>query len=133
LAKVGKVFLLFVPFAKAWKRFLYKIVREHDYEKTKGVMRETFKKIISENLKPLICSIKVPVLILWGEKDVMTPFTDALFIKKTLPKSKLVAFQNNGHKLPYEKPKQLAKEINKWGLEKGGASGSGSTSRKRKK
>ncbi len=114
LAKLGKIFLLFMPFAKVWKKFVYKIAREHDYEKTKGVMRDTFKNVINENLKPLIQFIKVPTLILWGEKDTMTPFADALFVKKILSKSKLVSFENDGHKLPYEKPKRLASEINKW-------------------
>ncbi|MBU0570022.1 alpha/beta hydrolase, partial [Patescibacteria group bacterium] len=114
LAKLGKIFLFFMPFALVWKKFLYKIAREHDYEKTRGVMRDTFRKVINENLKPLIQFIEVPVLILWGKNDTTTPFADALFIKKTLSKSKLVSFKNDGHKLPYEKPSELAKEIDRW-------------------
>ena len=132
LAKIGKIFLFFMPFAKAWKKFLYKIACEHDYEKSQGIMRNVFKKIISENLKPLIQSIEVPVLTLWGENDVVTPFTDALFIKKTISKSKLVSFQNDGHKLPYEKPRELAREIDKWAIKENRVSSSSGPNRKKK-
>ncbi len=114
LAKVGKAFLLVSPIAKLWRELLYKLTREHDYEKARGVMKKVFKKVISEDLRPLVRRIKVPTLVLWGKQDSMTPVRDAYYINKAVPESKLVVFENEGHKLPYNKPKELAKEIDKW-------------------
>jgi pimeloyl-ACP methyl ester carboxylesterase len=114
LAKVGKIFLLIPPLAKFWRKLLYMLAREHDYEKTQGVMKDTFKKIVSENLRPAISNIRLPVLVLWGKKDQATPIKDAYYIRKTLSSSKLVVFENEGHRLPYNEPKKVAEEINKW-------------------
>ncbi len=114
LAKTGKILLITPQLAKGFRKLLYKAAREHDYEKTQGIMREVFQKVISEDLRPLIPKIKIPTLVLWGEEDRMTPLSDAHFIKSVLPNSKLIAYKNQGHRLPYEKPQELAKEINIW-------------------
>lgn len=112
LAKSGKIFLLIAPLALFWKKILYKLAREHDYEKANGVMKDIFKKIISEDLKIYIGSIRVPTLLLWGTEDKMTPFRDALYISKKLTRSHLVEYSNVGHRLPYLKPEDIANEIN---------------------
>ena len=114
LAKVGKVLFIIPPIAKISRKLLYKIVREHDYEKTQGTMRETFKRIIEENLKIVVNKIKIPVLLLWGKQDKMTPVKGAHYIKKVLSKARLVIFNKEGHQLPYNKPKNIAKTINQW-------------------
>lgn len=114
LAKAGKALLVFKPIAKYWRKVLYKAVREHDYEKTTGVMRQTFKNVVSEDLKPIVGKIKLPTLILWGDEDKMTPVADAYYIKSKVKGSKLITFGGVGHKLPYEKPKEIAEEISLW-------------------
>ena len=111
LAKVGKVFLAIMPLAKAWRKFLYKAAREHDYEKTKGVMKEVFKNVVGEDLKPISSRINKPTLILWGDEDKMTPLSDARYLKRVIRKSKLKIYNNVGHTLPYNNSKRLAKEI----------------------
>ncbi|MCJ7805149.1 alpha/beta hydrolase [Patescibacteria group bacterium] len=116
LSKIGRIFLLYPPLAKLFRKIIYGVAREHDYEKTTGVMREVFKKVVSENLKKIVPRIKVPSLILWGREDRMTPVSAAYFLQKALPKSKLVVFDNEGHRLPYERPVELATEIEKWFL-----------------
>lgn len=114
LAKVGKIFLVVPPVAAVWRKRLYKLGGEHDYEKTKGIMRDVFKRVVAEDFRPSVSRITVPTLILWGREDRMTPVRDAQFIKNVLPKSKLVVFAKEGHRLPYERPKQVAGEIDKW-------------------
>ena len=113
-AKAGKVLLLTPPLAHKFRKLLYKAAREHDYEKLDGIMKEVFKKVISEDLKPLVMKIKIPVLILWGREDRVTPLKDAYYINKNSKNSKLIIYNNQGHRLPYEMPKHLAKEIEKW-------------------
>ncbi len=114
LAKTGKIFLLTPDIADMFRKLLYKFAREHDYEKTSGIMREVFKKVISEDLRPGLRNIKVPTLILWGEKDKMAPVSGADLINKSIQNSTIKIFNEEGHRLPYNKPKILAREIDKW-------------------
>jgi pimeloyl-ACP methyl ester carboxylesterase len=113
LAKFGKLFLLLPPLAQYWKKGLYKLVREHDYEKTEGVMKKIFVKVVNEDLKPEILKVRKPVLILWGRFDKITPLRDAKYIEKTINNSKLVMYDDS-HRLPYNKHLLLAEEITKW-------------------
>lgn len=114
LAKAGKIFLVIPPLALFWRRVLYKLAREHDYEKVQGIMKEIFKKVVSEDLRLQVSLIKIPTLILWGKLDRVTPVKDAYFIKRAVNNSKMQIFENYGHRLPYEKPEEVAKEIEKW-------------------
>lgn len=114
LAKAGKVFLLIPPLAHPWRKILYKLAGEHDYEKAEGIMKEVFRKVIDEDIKPHIYQIEIPTLILWGKLDRVTPAKDAYFIKNAQPKSRLKIFENQGHQLPYKEAKKLAEEVTKW-------------------
>ncbi|MCG2686215.1 alpha/beta hydrolase [Candidatus Parcubacteria bacterium] len=114
MAKAGKILRLVPPVAEVWRKILYKLTREHDYSKTEGTMRETFKKVVAEDLKPLVRNIQVPTLVLWGQQDQVTPVADARYIQKTVQSAQVVFFANEGHQLPYHKPQELAQEINQW-------------------
>lgn len=114
LAKVGKILISFETISKIGRKLLYRLVKEHDYERTEGIMKEVFKKIISENLREDIEKIKIPTLILWGRNDSVTPLTDANFINDQIKGSRLVVFTDDGHRLPYERAKEVAEEIEKW-------------------
>ena len=114
LAKTGKVLLIIPGLAGEFKKLLYKAAREHDYEKTEGIMRDVFKKVVSEDLKPALKKISVPTLILWGENDKMTPISGASLVGQSIKQSKIRLFKEEGHRLPYNKPRVLAREIDKW-------------------
>jgi len=51
--------------------------------------------------EPLLRSIKAPVLLLWGEKDALIPFSNAVDYTRSLPDSRLVSFPALGH-VPHE-------------------------------
>lgn len=108
LAKVGKIFDL-----ERYRAILYKLAREHDYERTEGIMREIFKKVVGEDLRPDVKKIKIPTLVLWGKKDRIVPVNDGEWIKEQV-KAELVLFEDQGHKLPYELPEKVAKETDVW-------------------
>ena len=55
--------------------------------------------------------IKVPTLILWGDKDNLIDVANADLFKKDIPNSKVVIFQNVGHVPMEEVPHQVSKEI----------------------
>ncbi len=120
LAKLGKIFMIFPQFTKLFRRILYFLAREHDYAKTSGIMRDVFKKVISDNLKPEVSKLKLPVLILWGKKDKATPIIAGRYINKVVRQSKLIVYSEGDHFIPYFMPRELAKEINEWYLENSG-------------
>jgi len=110
LAKIGK---LIFPFS-GFRLLVYKLAREHDYERAKGIMREVFKKVVAEDLKPLLPHIKIPTLIIWGKLDKMTPVRDAYFIHQKIKNASLTIFENEGHTLLYDKQEEVAEVITKW-------------------
>ena len=116
LAKTGKFFLS-IPGIKALqplgKKFLYCLVRVHDYEKASPVMRETMIKVSAEDLTPLLSRIAIPTDIFWGTDDGMTPVTDAHLMKKLISQSKLHIFEGTRHGIHKEKATEIATSIRK--------------------
>ncbi|MBI2590614.1 MAG: alpha/beta hydrolase [Candidatus Blackburnbacteria bacterium] len=108
LASLGRAF------GNRWKALLYKLAREHDYERASNKMKKVFQKVIAEDLKPLISKIKFPVLVLWGEEDKITPVKDAYFIANNSKRASIFTYKNEGHRLPYEKSDEVAEKIDQW-------------------
>ncbi|MFQ6058784.1 MAG: alpha/beta fold hydrolase [Anaerolineae bacterium] len=90
------------------RKGLYLLVGERDYYRAQGVMRETMKKVIEEDLKPDLGKIAVPTLIVWGDSDRVTPLSDAHIMKEEIPNAALEIVEGAGHRLPYEKPEIFA-------------------------
>jgi pimeloyl-ACP methyl ester carboxylesterase len=57
--------------------------------------------------KEKLAGIKVPTLILWGEKDEVIPVRNAQKFKDAIPGSTMVIYPNIGH-LPYEEAPELS-------------------------
>jgi pimeloyl-ACP methyl ester carboxylesterase len=68
-----------------------------DYKAAEGVMRETFVKVVNEDLLPYAARIQVSTLLLWGDKDEDTPLWQAQTLEKTIPDAGLVVFEGAGH------------------------------------
>lgn len=94
--------------------FLYRLARRHDYINAKGVMKETFRKVVAEDLTPCLHQIHVPTLIVWGEKDKMVPLKVAYIFKEKIPDSKLEIFPKIGHGIQFETPEKLAELVIKF-------------------
>jgi pimeloyl-ACP methyl ester carboxylesterase len=60
-------------------------------------MRETFKNIIKEPLTFYMKKIRIPTLLLWGEKDKTVPLKVAKKMQKTILNSKLEILPGLGH------------------------------------
>lgn len=74
-----------------------------DYFQASGVMRETLKKVIEEDLFPLLKEIEVPALVVWGEKDMTTPVVDAYTMKAAIKDSELKIIERADHGFPYKR------------------------------
>ena len=102
-------------FRSLGRKVLYALMGTRDYyvlEVKKAVtMKETFKKVIGEDLTADLSCIKAPTLIVWGRKDRLTPLKDAYLIKKKIAGSKLEIIENQGHVPNLEAPKVLAEKV----------------------
>lgn len=94
------------------RRFFYFLLGGRDYYFLQNdVMRETFRKVIDENLAGYLPKIKTPTMIIWGKNDKITPLSDAYFINKNIAGSELKILDGVGHSPYAEAPNELAKLI----------------------
>ncbi|MDP2691007.1 MAG: alpha/beta hydrolase [bacterium] len=108
VAAKGLKMFSFVP---AVKRLRTRFYRSRDLGKLDGVMKQTFLKVIKEPLLRSAQAIQKPTLLLWGNRDQMTPVGDAERMLQIIPGSYLKIFTRVGHRLPYEKPHEFAREV----------------------
>ena len=116
-----KMILKFLPFLKKFsflpgfvflRKIFYKFfLKKTDYLKAKGYLKESFKKIVSEDLLSFLPDLKMPVFLIWGKKDKYLPFEDAYLMAKKIKKVKLKIFENLGHNFHQQAPEILVKEI----------------------
>lgn len=82
-----------------------------DYRESVGVMRESLKLIVNENLEVDLAKIKMPTLIVWGENDGLTPLGQGKIMNRLIGGSKLVIIPEANHRLPLDQVARLAKEM----------------------
>jgi len=98
-------------FRKIARKFYYFFLRNKDYVKAKGVMKEVMKRIIGEDLTPYFSKIQTETLIVWGDQDKMVPVEYSKIFKENIKNSKLVILPRIGHSPHLEKPKKFLKII----------------------
>jgi len=104
--------LSFFPFFPFLRKIYYKfIIRKTDYLRVEGVLKETFKKTIEEDLTPFLSKIKVKTLILWGDRDKITLPADAYLMKEKIENSKLEIMEGINHTPYLENPELLSRKI----------------------
>ena len=75
---------------------IYTAIASKDYLKA-GPLRDTFTKIVNEDLTPILPHIKSPTLLIWGENDQEVPISSAIVMKNMMPQAELVIFKHAGH------------------------------------
>lgn len=75
----------------------YKKFGSDDYRNATGIMRRIFVKVVNENLRPILKDIKVPTLLIWGDKDDATPLYMGKIMEKEIKDSGLVVLEGTGH------------------------------------
>lgn len=89
----------------------YVAAGERDYYRASSRMRQVMKKVLDENIRTYLPSIRQPTLILWGEKDVVTPLADAIIIHRSIPLTHLHVFPGIGHAIHLKNSQGVAREI----------------------
>lgn len=109
VAKVAKV-LTSIPPLTLLREQLKRLVASRDYASA-GAMRETFLKVINENLEQDAAQISIPTLLLWGEQDTQTPLSEARTLQACIQNTQLVVKPGAGHFIHEEYPDYVAKHI----------------------
>lgn len=111
IAKLVKLFYFF-PYYSLFRKAVYKfIIRKSDYVYVEGIMKETYLNVVAEDLSFHLPFIKVPTVIIWGDKDDSTPIENAYLINEKIKGSKLVVVPGAGHRLNKEQPEILAEDV----------------------
>lgn len=74
-------------------------------------MRESFKKIVAEDLVPELSKIKTKTLIIWGKKDKILPLKNGYLMKERIPNSILKIFPEAAHTPNLEVPEKLSEIV----------------------
>jgi pimeloyl-ACP methyl ester carboxylesterase len=110
ISKIGNAIFSknhFLRFKDGARNLFYRIARIKDYSKAKGIMKETMKKIVEEDLLPELSKIQKETLIIWGEKDKIIPLKYAFIFKEKIKNSKLKILPKIGHSPHLEDPEKL--------------------------
>jgi pimeloyl-ACP methyl ester carboxylesterase len=67
-----------------------------DYQSA-GALRETFVRVVNEDLLPYAARVACPTLLFWGEKDEDTPLWQGQLLEKTIPDAGLIVYSGAGH------------------------------------
>ena len=110
LAKLGKVFWL-LPFIREKRDEIrekfYKALKAKDYLEKNRILRETFLKVIKEDLRGESQQIKIPTLIIWGGKDFITLLKEGKILKQSIKNSRLEIIKDATHWPFLEKEKEF--------------------------
>nr|WP_122011903.1 alpha/beta hydrolase [Maliibacterium massiliense] len=68
-----------------------------DYKALSGVMRPTFVKVISQDLRPQLARIQSSVVLVWGAEDTDTPLSFGKIMAEEIPDAGLIVFEGAGH------------------------------------
>ncbi len=117
IAKIGKIFF-FIPFMHLFRdkvrSWYYYVVGARDYYRAEGVMRETFKRIVQEELITSMKKVRVPTLLVWGANDIIVPLLVAQKMKQTIIGAGLIILPNSGHGVSYKNPVLFYHSIAGW-------------------
>lgn len=117
LARIGNA--IFTPkhlrrFKDSVRNLFYIFLRNRDYVKANGVMKETIKKVLAKDLLPDLSKIKTKTLIVWGEIDKMVPLKYGYVFKEKIENSELEILPKIGHSPHLETPRKLAEIISEF-------------------
>jgi pimeloyl-ACP methyl ester carboxylesterase len=111
LAKIGKVLFSLPPlslFQNSFRNWYYYLIGVKDYFRAQGPMRETFKRVVQEDLTHAMEILSVQCLLVWGEFDLIVPVNIAHRMEHLIPDAKLIILPGADHGVPYKRADEFA-------------------------
>ncbi len=62
-----------------------------------GPLRETFVRVITQDLADFAARVQAPTVLVWGDRDTETPLWQGRKLEELIPDAGLVIFQGAGH------------------------------------
>lgn len=98
---------------KDWMRLkYYYAVGARDFYRAQGVMRETFKNIVREELIDSMRLVNIPCLLIWGQDDKICPVEIARKMKTVIPSAQLIEIPETDHAVPFKNPQLFVSHLN---------------------
>ena len=95
------------------KELVRPMVGSRDYLQSVGLVRETMKKVVAENLENILPTVGQPTLLIWGEGDHTTPLWQGKLMHELIKNSQFKVIAGD-HGIPYRKAKEVANIICSW-------------------
>lgn len=117
VAKIGGIifslppFSLFQDYVRKW---YYYLVGAKDFFRAQGVMRETFKLVVREELVSSMQALTIPCLLVWGEYDIVVPVSIAERMKRMIPQAELIIVPEADHGVPFKEPMVFSRYIGRF-------------------
>ncbi len=108
LAKLGRLLGVFGPAGRRLQERIRSRVASSDYLNASPAMRETFRRVIAEDLESHLPGIAAPCLLVWGSADEDTPLWMGRRMEELLPDGALVVFEGAGHFSYADEPGRFA-------------------------
>jgi pimeloyl-ACP methyl ester carboxylesterase len=94
--KAGKK-IFNLPGIKKYKNKVIEKAGSEDYKNSSGVMRDTFVKVVNEDVENLLNKVTAETLLVFGNLDDATPLWMAKVMEEKIPNAGLAIFENQGH------------------------------------
>jgi len=95
-----------IPGLRSLRLFIYRVLGAEDYLATPH-LKKTFLNIINEDLTPLLSQIKIPTLIIWGDRDQTTPKQIFEILNKNIFHSNVKIIKDSGHFSFLDQPEEF--------------------------
>lgn len=92
---------------KLFPKFAEKHFGSEDYKNLSPLMKESFKKIVNEDLKDCAALISAPTLLLYGREDTVTPPDEEGATFNSLIKNSKLLLTSGGHFCFSEYPEEF--------------------------
>ena len=100
-----------------WGRFgerviagIYGRIGSRDYRNA-GPMRATLVKVVAEDLREILSSVRVPTLIIWGDRDQEVPFSSMQIMACGIQSSRLEVLEGAGHFPFVDRPDRFSQVV----------------------
>jgi pimeloyl-ACP methyl ester carboxylesterase len=82
-----------------------------DFNAASGVVRETFVKVVNQDLRPYAARVKPSTLLFWGDQDEDTPLWMGRELETLIPDAGLIIYEGAGHYSYLERLAETAKTV----------------------
>lgn len=89
------------------RSLLYKIIGETDYQTASPIMRQTMINLLKSDASLNLSRIKIPVTIIWGRIDTITPLSHAYTLHRLISNSELHIIEDAHHAPFFTNPEEV--------------------------